>query len=183
MDAETHVLTVGGVVFSAAHRVQHHPGKCRALHGHNYAVSANITYPQLLVDHRLGYWLDFGEVKHAIKSFCDTIYDHGTILHMEDPLCDAIENCLVEHNDLKSAKMLRAHKPPTAEYFAEEIAVHVCRTVWEILTRDVTIVPADQQDLAGSIVVTVSVQETPNCTASAVFNLYTWAHEDNLLFP
>lgn len=72
--------------FCAAHRLIHHPGKCRWLHGHNYhveAVVSRVTVGQL---GQSGMVVDFADVKREIGGWIDQNWDHNTILNSNDPL-------------------------------------------------------------------------------------------------
>ena len=60
-------------VFSAAHCLRGHKGKCEALHGHNWKVEAAICSEGL---DELGLVLDFQELKAKLKSVLDK-FDHG----------------------------------------------------------------------------------------------------------
>jgi 6-pyruvoyltetrahydropterin/6-carboxytetrahydropterin synthase len=48
------------LTFSAAHRIEGHPGPCAQLHGHNYRVETTVA-SERLNDH--GMVLDFGDLK------------------------------------------------------------------------------------------------------------------------
>lgn len=58
--------------FSAAHQLVKHPGKCRALHGHNWRVQA-IVGAETLDDQ--GMVVDFSVLKKALGELCDR-FDH-----------------------------------------------------------------------------------------------------------
>jgi 6-pyruvoyltetrahydropterin/6-carboxytetrahydropterin synthase len=59
--------------FSAAHQLRHYQGKCEALHGHNFTVEAEVSGTRL--DPRVGYLMDFKELKHHLKEVLETL-DH-----------------------------------------------------------------------------------------------------------
>lgn len=113
--------------FEAAHRLQHHNGKCRNLHGHGYKVEAVIEGP-LQENHPLvqgvdedplgvhnpseGMVLDFGLLK---KWWTNLEYelDHVTILEVGDPLIAALNSAGKEGTSITLMPF-----PPTAENIA-----------------------------------------------------------------
>ncbi|HAU37227.1 MAG TPA: 6-carboxytetrahydropterin synthase QueD [Phycisphaerales bacterium] len=60
--------------FDAAHALPNLPPdhKCRRMHGHSYRVDIHITGP---VDERLGWVMDFTQIKRAVQAVLDRI-DH-----------------------------------------------------------------------------------------------------------
>ena len=61
-----------GIRFDAAHVIPHHP-KCGRLHGHTYALHAEVSGD---VDPSTGFILDFGEVKRVLKELADELDHH-----------------------------------------------------------------------------------------------------------
>lgn len=79
--------------FCAGHRLLKHPGKCAKLHGHNYQVDVEVTYP-MAVHHTsclAGYMLDFTDLKALVKGWVDKHWDHGFILEAGDPAAIHLE--------------------------------------------------------------------------------------------
>lgn len=93
-----------------AHRLIKYEGPCANLHGHTY--TAIIEYGANEVDHQ-GFVLDFSEITKYIKSKVDLLWDHGTMLHENDPLSKIIEGYT------KKIYLLRSN--PTAENIAKEL--------------------------------------------------------------
>ncbi len=60
--------------FDAAHALPNLPPdhKCRRMHGHSYRVDIHVTGP---VDERLGWVMDFAQIKRAVQAVLDRI-DH-----------------------------------------------------------------------------------------------------------
>lgn len=54
-------LTVD-ISFSAAHKIEGHPGPCARLHGHNYRAVITVAGDRL---NHLGMLIDFGELKQT----------------------------------------------------------------------------------------------------------------------
>lgn len=59
--------------FDAAHRLPHHPGKCRELHGHAYRLVVTVDRP---VDPASGLAVDFSELKAVVKREVVDLLDH-----------------------------------------------------------------------------------------------------------
>lgn len=59
--------------FAAAHALRHYRGKCEHLHGHNFAVTAEIEGQELSEDTEL--LLDFGILKQGLKEVLSEL-DH-----------------------------------------------------------------------------------------------------------
>jgi len=96
-------LVVGGdrpIRISTGHRIQHHDGKCSRPHGHNYAVTVEITGD--VTDE--GWVVDKGVVTDAIAE-----WDHRFLLEAGDPLVEAFE----ASGDGDAVIVVDA--PPTAE--------------------------------------------------------------------
>jgi 6-pyruvoyltetrahydropterin/6-carboxytetrahydropterin synthase len=68
--------------FDAAHRLLHHEGKCKNLHGHRYVVEVEIA--GLAPLDKAGRVMDFADVKDFVGVFLDDILDHATIVNVED---------------------------------------------------------------------------------------------------
>jgi len=65
-----------------AHRLMYHTGQCRFLHGHNYAITVELSGPVRMDS---GMVLDFSVLKQKVKQFID-LMDHKTMLYGHDPL-------------------------------------------------------------------------------------------------
>lgn len=69
--------------FCYGHRLLHHQGKCRYLHGHNGRVVVALAAAQL---DELGMVIDFGDIKQTLSRWILEQLDHRMLLHREDPL-------------------------------------------------------------------------------------------------
>lgn len=67
--------------FEAAHRLPHHPGKCRELHGHSYRLVVSVSRP---VDPGTGLAVDFADVKAAVRSEAVDRLDHRFVNELID---------------------------------------------------------------------------------------------------
>jgi len=62
--------------FEAAHRLPHHPGKCRELHGHSYLLVVSVDLP---VDPESGMAIDFADLKRTVNQAVISKMDHRYI--------------------------------------------------------------------------------------------------------
>jgi 6-pyruvoyltetrahydropterin/6-carboxytetrahydropterin synthase len=59
--------------FDAAHRLPHHPGKCRELHGHAYRLVVAVNRP---VDPDTGLAMDFSTLREIVEREVVHLLDH-----------------------------------------------------------------------------------------------------------
>lgn len=69
-----------GIRFDAAHVIPHHP-KCGRLHGHTYALHAEVSGD---VDPTTGFVMDFGTVKDVLRAVADRL-DHHVLVQEKSP--------------------------------------------------------------------------------------------------
>ncbi|HEX2022696.1 MAG TPA: 6-pyruvoyl tetrahydropterin synthase family protein [Candidatus Thermoplasmatota archaeon] len=69
-----------GIRFDAAHMIPHHP-KCGRLHGHTYALHAEVHGD---VDPATGFVMDFGTVKDVLRQVADRL-DHHVLVQSKSP--------------------------------------------------------------------------------------------------
>jgi 6-pyruvoyltetrahydropterin/6-carboxytetrahydropterin synthase len=67
--------------FDAAHRLMHHEGKCKNLHGHTWRVSIGVAGNP---DPKTGMVVDFAVLKLSAISLVMHYFDHATILNSAD---------------------------------------------------------------------------------------------------
>jgi 6-pyruvoyltetrahydropterin/6-carboxytetrahydropterin synthase len=67
--------------FEAAHRLPHHPGKCRELHGHSFELAVTLELP---VDAQSGMALDFQAIKEAVHQRVLARVDHRNLNDIMD---------------------------------------------------------------------------------------------------
>jgi 6-pyruvoyltetrahydropterin/6-carboxytetrahydropterin synthase len=76
--------------FDAAHRLQHHDGKCRNLHGHTYRVDIAVQADSLFaMGPKEGMVLDFSDLTAWWRRI-EPVLDHVTILQETDPIAAAL---------------------------------------------------------------------------------------------
>ena len=77
-----HQITVK-VKYEYAHRLIHHAGKCRFVHGHSGEATIEFASNTLDVN---GFVMDFGDVKEPLKIWIDAHWDHAYLANESDPL-------------------------------------------------------------------------------------------------
>jgi 6-pyruvoyltetrahydropterin/6-carboxytetrahydropterin synthase len=69
--------------FCHGHRLLHHDGNCKHLHGHNGRVLITLEANQLDVQ---GMVIDFTHIKQVVGAWIDNTLDHRMLLHEDDPV-------------------------------------------------------------------------------------------------
>jgi 6-pyruvoyltetrahydropterin/6-carboxytetrahydropterin synthase len=62
-------------VFSAAHQIRMHGGKCERLHGHNWRIRVYARAAEL---NRIGMVIDFADLQRVIAELCSR-FDHQNV--------------------------------------------------------------------------------------------------------
>ena len=74
--------------FEAAHKLPHHPGKCKDLHGHSYRLVVSVDGP---VDSRSGTAIDFSDLKAIVVQQAVSKLDHKYVNDLIDnPTAEAM---------------------------------------------------------------------------------------------
>jgi 6-pyruvoyltetrahydropterin/6-carboxytetrahydropterin synthase len=73
--------------FETAHALYGYDGKCRNIHGHSYKLDVTVIgEPITDMDNvKCGMVIDFGDLKHIVKSQVVDKMDHAIILNKETP--------------------------------------------------------------------------------------------------
>lgn len=136
---------------SVGHRVHNHESKCAHLHGHNYRVHFTIAAPAL---DEIGRVLDFSVIKEKLCMWLEDNWDHKFLAWEEDPLMQGLRYAT---SDTQSGQMVDESVVwvpfnPTAENMAEYLLLEI-----------------GPQQLAstGAILISVDIDETRKCSASA----------------
>ncbi len=75
-------------LFEAAHRLPHHPGKCRSLHGHTYCLVVTVDRP---VDPVTGLAMDFADLKEIVRRDVVDGLDHRLLNEIvENPTAEVM---------------------------------------------------------------------------------------------
>jgi 6-pyruvoyltetrahydropterin/6-carboxytetrahydropterin synthase len=95
--------------FCAGHRLVGHEGKCRNLHGHNYALEVYVTGAE---QDQIGRILDFKMLKQRVKTWVDENWDHAFVLWEQD------ENGLAALRLSQPHRIYELDSNPTSENMA-----------------------------------------------------------------
>lgn len=98
------------IFFCYGHRLMHHTGKCRHLHGHSVRAAITVSAESL---NSQGMVCDFADISAAAHAFIDTQLDHNLLLHRDDPLLPLLRQA--------GERVLVLDQHPTAEALAEMI--------------------------------------------------------------
>lgn len=98
------------IFFCYGHRLMHHAGKCRHLHGHSVRAAITVSAAGL---NSQGMVCDFADISAAAHAFIDTQLDHNLLLHRDDPLLPLLQRA--------GERVLVLEQHPTAEALAEII--------------------------------------------------------------
>lgn len=127
LDAEERTLGIGierPIRISSGHRLLHHDGKCSRPHGHNYAISVEITGALT----ESGWVVDKGDITSVVSE-----WDHRFLLEAGDPLIEAFE----QSGDGEAVIVL--DHPPTAEvmgvYLESRLREELPDTVSDVSVR------------------------------------------------
>jgi 6-pyruvoyltetrahydropterin/6-carboxytetrahydropterin synthase len=98
--------------FEAAHRLPHHEGKCRRLHGHSWLGRVYIQGNCLQTEGASqGMILDFGEVSKYLKPLLEDFLDHyylNETTGLENPTSEAIARWIYEKLEILGLSGLHA---------------------------------------------------------------------------
>lgn len=110
------------VEFDAGHRLQHHNGKCKNIHGHRYvidvSVAGGVQESEGAPDR--GMVVDFAVLDQAINHVVGD-WDHALMLENTDPLWA----------QLHGVKLVSFQGPPTAENMAAIVGTGVAKYLAE----------------------------------------------------
>lgn len=97
--------------FDAGHRIPNHQSLCKHLHGHRYVLEVTLTGTTIeQKDARdFGMMIDFGDIKHVIKTYLVDEWDHAFLVYDHD---DIVKNFLATMLDHKTVVLPCV---PTAE--------------------------------------------------------------------
>ena len=108
--------------FCAGHRLVGHEGKCRNLHGHNYALEVYLTGAK---QDSIGRILDFKLFKQRVHSWIDENWDHTFVLWEQD------ENGLAALRLSEPHRIYELDANPTAENMAIHFLHKICPKILE----------------------------------------------------
>ena len=86
--------------FEAAHKLPHHDGKCRRLHGHSWVGRVYVKGNHLIEDGpKQGMIIDYGDIKQYLKPLLDKYLDHyylNETTGLENPTSEAVAMWIFE---------------------------------------------------------------------------------------
>jgi 6-pyruvoyltetrahydropterin/6-carboxytetrahydropterin synthase len=158
----------GTLNFSAAHFISF-AGKCERLHGHNYAVSAELV-GELTEDR---YVVDFVVLKRIVREICDRL-DHHFLLPMDSTTLQIQESdgeWEIRFEDRRYVLPAQDVLPvPLDNITAERLASYICDQLVAELHRQAV------DGAQGLSSITVGVEECPGQTAFYQRSLAAKAH-------
>ena len=121
--------------FDAGHRIPHHNGQCRNLHGHRYTLELTVTGDLMPEDGRSdeGMVVDFGDVKKLACAHLVDRWDHAFLVWKGDVELVAFLASLPDHKTVVldhvptvenlAAIALATLAPPFAARFGRKLAL------------------------------------------------------------
>ncbi len=98
--------------FEAAHKLPHHDGKCRRLHGHSWVGRVYVQSHGLVQDGpQQGMVMDFSEIQQYLKPLLENFLDHYYLnesMGLENPTCEAVAQWIFEKLEKAGLQGLQA---------------------------------------------------------------------------
>lgn len=104
--------------FYAAHRNEELQDKCRNLHGHRYGITCFFE-----VERTGALTTLFANFDSKIEPFLKGHYDHGTMIHVKDPLYESL--CMHMHRTGEDLKLNVFSEPTTVENLAHKLFTEI----------------------------------------------------------
>jgi len=104
--------------FYAAHRNEELLDKCRNLHGHRYGITCFFE-----VERTGSLTTLFGDFDGKIEPFLKEKYDHGMLIHANDPLYESL--CMHMHRTGETLKLNVFELPTTVENLAHKLFTEI----------------------------------------------------------
>ncbi len=86
--------------FEAAHKLPHHDGKCRRLHGHSWVGRVYVQGDRPITKGaKQGMIIDYGDIKQYIQPLLDNFLDHyylNETLNLESPTSELVAKWIFE---------------------------------------------------------------------------------------
>lgn len=104
--------------FYAAHRNEELNDKCRNLHGHRYGLTCHFE-----VERTGALTTLFADFDSKIEPFLKLEYDHGMLIHVNDPLYEVLNGYMLRTGD--KLKLKRFTQPTTVENLANKLFTEI----------------------------------------------------------
>lgn len=110
--------------FETAHALYGYDGKCKNIHGHSYQLYVTVIgKPIDDANHvKNGMVIDFGDLKHIVKSEIVDVFDHATILNENSP-----HKALADKIKPHSPKVILVGYQPTSENMIVDFAERITK--------------------------------------------------------
>jgi len=129
-----------------AHRLQHHEGKCKNVHGHTAKITVSFEGP---VNGHTGMILDFGNfswLRDIVREL-----DHTIILCLSDPIRKLlIDYNIKEHSD--RINILTLGSVPTAENIISYLALKIRTFIENLEIKDFCLRQISFEETPGNII-------------------------------
>ncbi|MDG2364128.1 MAG: 6-carboxytetrahydropterin synthase [Methylococcaceae bacterium] len=102
------------IYFCYGHRLMHHAGKCRHLHGHSVKAAVTVAAQEL---NRQGMVCDFSDIKASANAYIEEQLDHNFLVYQDDPIIP----WLTQNNE----RFMPLNEHPTAEVLAKMIYLYM----------------------------------------------------------
>ena len=102
------------IYFCYGHRLMHHQGKCKNLHGHSVKAAISIQQSELNEQSMV---CDFADVRECVEAYIDDVLDHNFLLHKDDPIIPMLKQ--------QNERFLAIDEHPTAEVLSKMIYQYV----------------------------------------------------------
>lgn len=136
--------------FDSGHRVMNEAFKCFNIHGHTYLYELTFKFDS---SEKIGYAIDFKEIKRVFCQWIDDTLDHGMILNPQDHILTKATLDLKSKLWLMSLNGLGAYCNPTVENIVKEVFLAM-----EILSQKLY-----GDSSTGLQIYKIVIYETPNC--------------------
>jgi len=108
--------------FEMAHALHGYDGKCKNIHGHSYKLDVCVIGLPIedINNPKCGMVIDFGDLKHIVKTQVVDIMDHCTILNTKSPHKD-----LAKYLKTNGHKIVEVDYQPTSEKMVADFAERI----------------------------------------------------------
>ncbi len=130
--------------FYAAHRNETLRDKCRNLHGHRYGLRCHFE-----VEREGEISTLFGDFDAQIEPWLKELYDHGMLIHINDPLYESLRQHTIRTGETLRLKVM--DRPTSVEnlcqlLFSEITQMGFCLALLEVQETDTSVISYTRED-------------------------------------
>ena len=130
--------------FYAAHRNEELTDKCRNLHGHRYGIRCFFE-----VERTGSYSTLFQDFDDRIEPFLKQVYDHGMLIHVQDPLFATLRDHMSRTGE--TLKLIEFDGPTSVENLAHRLFTEITQmglrlSRLEVRETDTSVVVYSRED-------------------------------------